>query len=101
VVQFSLFTDDWLPIAERIVLVNNRLHEFNAQVAIQVANIKKRGKTVLELYVKDTTAANMSMSITDASVVLPEQQTIYSDFLLSNDIKRILRVKIINEGINE
>lgn len=87
VVQISLFTNDWLPIAERIILVNNRLHEFNAQVSIQVANINKRGKNVIELYVKDTTAANMSMSITDASVVLPEQQTIYSDFLLSNDIR--------------
>ncbi len=87
ILQISLFTSDWLPIAERIILVNNRLHEFNAQVTVQVANIKKRGKTVLELYVKDTTAANMSMSITDASVVLPEQQTIYADFLLSNDIK--------------
>jgi hypothetical protein len=87
VVQFSLFTDDWLPVAERIVLVNNRLHEFNAQVNIQISNLNKRGKNVLELYVKDTTMANMSMSITDASVVLPEQQNIYTDFLLNNDIK--------------
>ena len=87
VVQFSLFTDDWLPIAERIVLVNNRLHEFNAQVNIQISNLNKRGKNVLELYVKDTTMANMSMSITDASVVLPDQQNIYTDFLLSNDIR--------------
>jgi len=87
VVQFSLFTDDWLPIAERIVLVNNRLHEFNAQVSVQISNLNKRGKNVLELYVKDTTMANMSMSITDASVVLPDQQNIYTDFLLSNDIR--------------
>jgi hypothetical protein len=29
----------------------------------------------------------MSISITDASIVMPEQQTIYSDFLLSNDIR--------------
>jgi hypothetical protein len=87
IVQISLFTNDWLPIAERIILVNNRLHEFNAQVSIQIANLNKRGKNVLDLYVKDTTAANMSMSITDASVVTPEQQSIYSDFLLSNDIK--------------
>ena len=87
VVQISLFTDDWLPIAERIILVNNRLHEFNAQVSVQIANVKKRGKNIIELYVKDTTAANMSMAITDASLVLPEQQTIYSDFLLSNDIR--------------
>lgn len=94
VVQISLFTDDWKPIAERIILVNNRLHEFNAQVSIQIANVNKRGKNVIELYVKDTTAANMSMSITDASLVMPEQQTIYSDFLLSNDI----RGRVYNPG---
>ena len=87
VVQFTLFTNDWLPIAERIVLVNNRLHEFNAQLSVQISNLNKRGKNVLELYVKDTTMANMSLSITDASLVLPEQQNIYSDFLLSNDIR--------------
>ena len=94
VVQISLFTDDWKPIAERIILVNNRLHEFNAQVSIQIANVNKRGKNVIELYVKDTTTANMSMAITDASLVMPEQQTIYSDFLLSNDI----RGRVYNPG---
>ena len=55
--------------------------------SVQISNLNKRGKNVLELYVKDTTMANMSMSITDASLVLPEQQNIYSDFLLSNDIR--------------
>ena len=87
VVQFSLFTDDWQPIAERIIMVNNRLHEFNARLSVEVANVNKRGKNVLEIMVKDTSAANMSIAVTDASIVLPEQQTIYSDFLLSNDIR--------------
>ena len=87
VVQFTLFTNDWLPIAERIVLVNNRLHEFNANLTVGIANLNKRGKNVIEVMVKDTASANMSISITDASIVMPEQQTIYSDFLLSNDIK--------------
>ena len=87
VVQFTLFTKDWLPIAERIIMVNNRLHEFNANLNVGIANINKRGKNVLEIIVKDTAATNMSISITDASVVMPEQQTIYSDFLLSGDIK--------------
>jgi len=87
VVQFTLFTKDWLPIAERIVMVNNRLHEFNAILNVGIANMSKRGKNVLEVIIKDTAATNMSISITDASVVMPEQQTIYSDFLLSNDIK--------------
>jgi len=87
VVQFSLFTNDWLPIAERIVLVNNRLHEYNANLNVGIANLNKRGKNVLEITVKDTAASNMSISITDASIVMPEQQTIYSDFLLSSEIK--------------
>jgi len=87
VVQFTLFTNDWLPIAERIMLVNNRLHEFNANLTVGIASSNKRGKNVLEIMVKDTAATNMSISITDASIVMPEQQTIYSDFLLSNDIK--------------
>ena len=87
VVQFSLFSNDWVPLAERIVLVNNRLHEYNAMLSVVVANVAKRGKNVLEIMVKDTTESNMSISITDASIVSPEQQTIYSDFLLSNDIR--------------
>ena len=87
VVQFSLFTNDWMPLAERIMLVNNRLHEYNAILTIPVGNVAKRGKNVLEIMVKDTTESNMSIAITDASIVLPEQQTIYSDFLLSNDIR--------------
>ncbi len=87
VVQFSLFTKDWLPIAERIVLVNNRLHEFNAKLTVGLTNLNKRGKNVIEVLVSDTSASNMSISITDASIVMPEQQTIYSDFLLSNEIR--------------
>jgi len=87
IVQFTLFTNDWLPIAERIMLVNNRLHEFNTNVTVGIANLNKRGKNVLEIMVKDTSATNMSISITDASIVMPEQQTIFSDFLLSGDIR--------------
>jgi hypothetical protein len=87
IVQFSLFTSDWLPLAERILFVNNRLHEFNAKLSVQLSNMNKRGKNVIEVLVTDTSAANMSISITDASIVMPEQQNIYSDFLLSNDIR--------------
>jgi hypothetical protein len=87
IVQFSLFTSDWMPLAERILFVNNRLHEFNAKLSISLSNMNKRGKNVIEVLVTDTSAANMSISITDASIVMPEQQNIYSDFLLSNDIR--------------
>lgn len=87
VLQLSLFTKDWVPIAERIVFVNNRLHEYNAKLSIPLTNLLKRGKNVIEILVSDTAASNMSIAVTDASIVMPEQQNIYSDFLLSSEIR--------------
>ncbi len=87
IVQFSLFTEDWIPLAERIVFVNNRLHEFNAKMSVPIINMAKRGKNVIEILISDTASTNMSIAVTDASIVTPENQTIYSDFLLSNEIK--------------
>lgn len=87
IVQFSLFDNNWIPIAERIVFVNNQLPTFNVKISPVLTNLNKRGKNTLELELLDSVDANMSISITDASSVLPEQFTIYSDFLLSNEIR--------------
>lgn len=94
ILQFSLFSADWIPLAERIVFVNNHLHEFNAKVEPALANLGKRGKNVIEISVNDTAMANMSISVTDAAIATPDENTIYSDMLLSSD----LRGKIHNPG---
>ena len=87
IVQFSLFTSDWLPIAERILFVNNHLPEFDAKINVTSKDLDKRGKNTIEVEVSDSIPANMSIAITDANLVLPEQQSIYSDFLLSSEIR--------------
>jgi hypothetical protein len=87
IVQFSLFTSDWLPISERILFVNNHLPEFDAKISITSIDLSKRGKNTIEMEVRDSVPANMSISITDATFVLPEQQSIFSDFLLSSEIR--------------
>lgn len=87
IVQFSLFDNNWIPIAERIVFVNNQIPTFNVTISPVLTNLNKRGKNTLELELLDSVEANMSISITDAISVLPEQFNIYSDFLLSNEIK--------------
>jgi hypothetical protein len=87
IVQFSLFTSDWLPLAERILFVNNQLPKFDAKINIGAIDLTKRGKNIIEVEVLDSSEANMSISISDASVVLPDQQSIFSDFLLSNEIR--------------
>ncbi|NCI51445.1 hypothetical protein GWC95_16065 [Sediminibacterium roseum] len=94
VLQFTLFTSDWVPVAERIVFINNRMHEFNAKVTAPIINLNKRGKNVFEVFVPDTLFANMSLAVTDAALNPPDQNTIYSDILLSSEI----RGKIYNPG---
>jgi hypothetical protein len=94
ILQFSLFTPDWIPVAERIVFINNRLHEFNAKLTTPLVSLDKRGKNVFEVAVSDTAFTNMSISITDATVGAPDANTIYSDILLSSDIKG----KVYNPG---
>ena len=94
IVQFSLFTNDWIPIAERIVFVNNHLHEFNAKLNTALVSLDKRGKNVFEIYVSDSAFTNMSMSVTDATIGTPDANTIYADMLLSSEIKG----KIHNPG---
>ncbi len=87
ILQFTLFSSDWLPLAERVVFVNNRFHEFNAKVLPQLVSMERRGKNVIDIMVSDTAMTNMSVSITDASVVITDENTIYSDLVLSSEIK--------------
>ena len=87
ILQFSLFTSDWIPLEERILFVNNHLHEFNTKVNPGIVNLSKRGKNIVEVFVSDTAVANMSVSITDAALAGREQYNIFSDFLLSNELR--------------
>jgi hypothetical protein len=87
VLQFTLFTSDWIPVAERVVFINNRMHEFNAKLTAPVISLDARGKNVLEVYVPDTSFTNMSLAVTDANLNPPDQSTIYSDILLSSEIR--------------
>lgn len=87
ILQFSLFTNDWIPIEERILFVNNRMHEFNSKINPGIVSLEKRGKNILEIFVSDTAATNMSISITDAELSGEEQHTIFSDFLISHQLR--------------
>ena len=94
ILQFSLFTSDWVPVSERIVFINNRLHEFSAKLIPQLTTVTKRGKNVFDIMVTDTAFTNMSVAVTDASIETSSAYTIYSDMMLSGDLKG----KINNPG---
>jgi hypothetical protein len=93
-VQFTLFSSDWLPIAERVVFINNRSHAFDVKVSAPLVNMNGKGKNAVEISVPDTLFTNMSLAITDAAVNPFDQHSIFSDVLLSSEI----RGKIYNPG---
>ena len=63
------------------------MHEFNSKINPGIVSLEKRGKNILEILVSDTAAANMSISITDAELSGEEQHTIFSDFLISHQLR--------------
>jgi len=92
--QFTLFNDEWIPVAERVVFINNQKHEFHPELKASQINVDARGKNTFEIQVPDTLFTNMSLSITDEITSQASLHTIYSDMFLSSEIKG----KVYNPG---
>lgn len=86
VLQLTLFNALWQPVAERIVFVNNHQYQFNAAINTITKGADKRNKNIIEIEVTDSAFANLSVAVTDAGLSR-ENNTIISQFLLSDDIK--------------
>lgn len=87
IVQFTLFDANWIPVAERIIFVNNQNHLFYPELKIIKKDLAKKGKNQLEIFVPDTLLANMSITVAEGGMGNLEEPTIFSDFLLSDEIR--------------
>ncbi len=87
VLQITLFSQDWLPLAERIIFVNNHQQEFHPEIAVPVTGLGKRGKNVIEISVSDSVISNLSVAITDEGLIINKNNNIISQLLLCGDIK--------------
>jgi len=87
IVQFTLFTADWIPVAERIAFINNHTHDFNAKINPIVTNLGKRALNKFDIFVSDTTMTNMSVAVIDANANTNDPHSIFSNFLLASEIK--------------
>ena len=87
IMQISLFNANFLPLAERIVFVKNDNYQFEPSIKVQVKNVAKRAKNVVEIFASDSLLSNMSVAITDASIINDSSSNIYSQLLLCGDIK--------------
>jgi hypothetical protein len=88
IIQFTLFDNEWKPLAERIVFVNKEDFSFTAAVNAYSPDLKKRGKNIIEVEVPDTLRANLSVSVTDAALSTAEgDDNIYTRLLLTGDLR--------------
>ena len=87
IMQLTLFNDNFLPLAERIVFIKNDNYNFTPSVNIVTKNISKRGKNIIEIKVPDSLISNMSVAITDANIATDSSTNIYTQLLLCGDIK--------------
>lgn len=87
IVQFTLFTADWIPVAERIAFINNHTHDFNAKINPIVTNLGKRALNKFDIFVSDTSMTNMSVAVIDANANTNDPHSIFSNFLLASEIK--------------
>ncbi len=88
IMQVTVFSEKWEPIAERIVMINNDNYHFGAKLNTPEINTNFRAKNTLEVQVDDTLLSNLSMSVTDAAISRQNySDNIISRILLTGDIK--------------
>jgi len=89
ILQVTLFNAKDLPVAERVVFVNNHEFEFSPDVLLAVKSVLRRGSNVIEISVNDTLRSNMSLSVTDALAdgISAGGDNIISRLLFTGDLK--------------
>jgi hypothetical protein len=89
IMQITVFNKMQLPVAERIVFINNNANSFITDLHVVERNAKPRGKNILQVDVGGYFKSNLSIAITDAALNVKEEEgeTIFSQLLLTGDLK--------------
>jgi hypothetical protein len=86
IIQLTVFDNDWKPLAERILFLNQNDFSFHTLINADSGNLNKRGKNIIEIEVPDTIKTNLSVSVTDAALS-EKLENIYTGFLLTVDLR--------------
>ncbi len=89
VLQLTIFNAQQIPVAERIVFVNNNNYYFNTDLHAVEKNLAKRGRNILQIDVGSNLLANLSIAVTDGGInaVTNNETNIFTQLLLSSDLK--------------
>lgn len=89
VLTVTIFSSDMLPLAERVVFVNNHDFSFQPQVEFAAKSLTRRGKNSIVIDIPDTLKANCSVSITDATADgdFPDADNMITHMLLTGEVR--------------
>lgn len=94
ILQFTLFSPDYKPVAERLVFIRHDDAHLKITINPNKPTYKQRDKVHLDLLVTDNAGSpvtgSFSMSVTDESKVVfkeEEETTIFSNLLLTSELK--------------
>ncbi len=87
ILTITVFDNDWNAVAERITHINNNEYFFPSEMTVQKWGLSKRGRNEIEITVPPNIEANLSVSVTDASIESDSSENIISHFLLTGDLK--------------
>ncbi len=89
ILQVTIFNASNIPVAERVIFINNHEFEFPVDLSVLSRDLTRRGKNSIEIAVPDTLRSNLSIAVTDAEAdgAKESEDNIISRLLLTGDIK--------------
>ena len=89
VVQITVFNAQQIPVAERLIFLNNGTYYFNTDLHAVEKNITRDAHNTLQVDVGDTLRSNLSISVTDADLnpTSADADNIFAELLLNSDLK--------------
>ena len=85
--QFTVFDQNWQPVAERICFINNNNYSSKVTLSAKLSSTAPRAKNEIVITVPDTLFTNMSLSVTDADINSDPAAGIINSMLLNADIR--------------
>jgi hypothetical protein len=89
VMHLTVFAADSLPLAERLIFIDNKENIQQGQLLADSINTGKRERNKLTFFIPDSVAGNFSIAVTDEAYETEARKTsnIVSSLLLSSDIR--------------
>lgn len=89
ILQLTVFNKDHLPLAERLVFVDNKEYIQQAELVADSLSFQPKGRNRFTIKMKDTVQGSFSVSVTDAGFLAytRREENILSQLLFTSDLK--------------